>query len=74
MKLARPFTFLGELLVIEARLRGPRSDSVRNLVLDTGAAATTLIPSVIDDLGYSARDGNKLSRVTSAIGGSRATR
>jgi predicted aspartyl protease len=38
------------------------------LVLDTGAAATTLIPEIIDDLGYSARDGNKLSRVTSAIG------
>lgn len=68
MKLARPFKFLGELIVIEARLRGPRSESVRNLVLDTGATATTLIPSVIDDLGYSARDGNKLSRVTSAIG------
>lgn len=68
MKLARPFQFLGELIVVEVRLRGPRSESVRNLVLDTGAAATTLIPEVIDDLGYSARDGNKRSRVHSAIG------
>ena len=42
--------------------------SVRNLVLDTGAAATTLLPEVLDDLGYSARDGTKLSRVHSAIG------
>ena len=50
------------------RLRGPRSVSVRNLVLDTGAAATTLLPEVIDDLGYSARDGKKPSRVHSAIG------
>jgi predicted aspartyl protease len=68
MKLARPFQFLGELILVEVKLRGPRSESVRNLVLDTGAAATTLIPEVIDDLGYSARDGNKLSRVHSAIG------
>lgn len=67
MKLARPFQFLGELIVVEVRLRGPRSESVRNLVLDTGAAATTLIPEVIDDLGYSARNGNKLSKVHSAI-------
>ena len=35
---------------------------------DTGAAATTLLPEVLDDLGYSARDGIKLSRVHSAIG------
>lgn len=57
-----------ELILVEVKLRGPRSESVRNLVLDTGAAATTLIPEVVDDLGYSARDGNKPSRVHSAIG------
>jgi predicted aspartyl protease len=68
MKLSSPFNFLGELIVVEVRLRGPRSVSVRNLVLDTGAAATTLLPEVIDDLGYSARDGKKPSRVHSAIG------
>ncbi len=68
MRLSSPFSFLGELIVVEVRLRGPRSVSVRNLVLDTGAAATTLLPEVLDDLGYSARDGTKLSRVHSAIG------
>jgi len=68
MKLSRPFKFLGELILVEVKLRGPRSESVTNLVLDTGAAATTLLPEVIDDLGYSARDGKKLSRVHSAIG------
>jgi len=68
MKLSRPFQFLGELILVEVKLRGPRSESVTNLVLDTGAAATTLLPEVIDDLGYSARDGKKLSRVHSAIG------
>lgn len=68
MKLLRPFQFLGELILVEVKLRGPRSEAVTNLVLDTGAAATTLIPEVVDDLGYSARDGNQLSRVHSAIG------
>jgi predicted aspartyl protease len=68
MKIARPFQFLGELILVEVRLRGPRSESVRNLVLDTGAAATTLLPEVIDDLGYSARDGSQRSRVHGAIG------
>jgi predicted aspartyl protease len=68
MKLARPLQFLGELILVEVKLRGPRSESVRNLVLDTGAAATTLLPEVIDDLGYSARNGIQLSRVHSAIG------
>lgn len=67
MELSSPFNFLGELIVVEVRLRGPRSVSVRNLV-DTGAAATTLLPEVIDDLGYSARNGKKPSRVHSAIG------
>ena len=33
MKLARPFQLLGELILVEVRLRGPRSQSVRNLVL-----------------------------------------
>jgi uncharacterized protein (TIGR02996 family) len=39
MKLVRPFQFLGELILVEVKLRGPRSESVRNLVLDTHRAA-----------------------------------
>ena len=36
--------------------------------MDTGAAATTLLPEVLDEIGYRARDGTKLSRVHSAVG------
>lgn len=49
------------------KLRGPRGVSSRNLVVDTGAAATTLLPEVIDDLGYSARDGVQTKTMHTAL-------
>jgi predicted aspartyl protease len=68
MKVASPFAYEGELILVEAELRGPRGTALRRLVLDTGAAATTLLPEVLDELGYSARDGDKRTKVHSAIG------
>ncbi|MCW5807096.1 MAG: clan AA aspartic protease [Deltaproteobacteria bacterium] len=38
------------------------------LVLDTGAAATTLVPRVIERIGYSAADGYKEAIVQTAVG------
>ena len=38
------------------------------LVLDTGAAATTLTPRVIEKIGYTQRDGYKKAKVHTAIG------
>lgn len=38
------------------------------LALDTGCAETLLIPGVLDDLGYSARDGESMTYVTTALG------
>ena len=37
-------------------------------MLDTGAAATTLTPSVIEKVGYTRRDGFKKAKVHTAIG------
>jgi len=37
-------------------------------VLDTGAAATTLTPQVIEKVGYTRRDGFKKAKVHTAIG------
>lgn len=68
MKITSPFDYDGELILVEVKVRGPRGTALRRLVLDTGAAATTLLPEVIDELGYSARDGNRPTRVHSAIG------
>jgi len=68
MRVSRPFEYQDELIVVQVTLRGPRGIARRRLVLDTGAAATTILPEILDEIGYSARDGNKLSKVHSAIG------
>ena len=41
------------------------------LVLDTGAATTTLVPELIEEIGYTRRDGFKEARVHTAIGAER---
>lgn len=56
------------LLFVEAVIAGPRGGTTRDLVLDTGATATTLVPEVMDVIGYSARDGYQRSRIRSAVG------
>lgn len=38
------------------------------LALDTGSSETLLTPDVVDELGYSARDGVSFTSITSAIG------
>ena len=58
---------MGELMLVEAELRGPRSTRPARLVFDTGATATTLIPELIEDLGYSARDGIRPKRMHTAL-------
>ncbi|MBL0219563.1 MAG: retroviral-like aspartic protease family protein [Myxococcales bacterium] len=58
-----------ELIIVEAEVvgRAGRTTGAR-LVLDTGAAATTLTPNVIQAVGYSRRDAYKESTVHTAIG------
>ena len=53
----------GDLILVNGRIRGPRSPRWRplRLVLDTGAAETIVIPEVIDELGYSPRDGDQIT-------------
>lgn len=67
MKLSRPFVRLGELILVDAKLRGPRGEGESQLVLDTGAAATTLLPEILEELGYSARDGIRPKTMHSAL-------
>lgn len=68
-RLSVPFVHDRELIVVEAEVvgRAGRTTSAR-LVLDTGAAATTLTPNVIHAIGYSRRDAYKESTVHTAIG------
>ena len=67
-KLSSSFSRKRELIIVEARIDGPRGSTTRQLVFDTGAEATTLTPEVVEEVGYSPRDGHKPSKVHSAIG------
>ena len=63
-----PFVTHRELIFVRGRIEGPLGTTTARFVLDTGAAYTTITPEVADDIGYSARDGTRRTRVRTAIG------
>ncbi len=58
----------GKLIVVEASIVGPRGTTTARMLLDTGAAMTTVSPELLDLVGYSPRDGARRTRVHSAVG------
>lgn len=56
------------LIVVPARLWGPRGDRKLHLAVDTGATETLILPEIIHGLGYSPRDGERMTKIRSAIG------
>ena len=54
MKFETSFTLDGDLIVIDAVVVGPSGRANVQLVLDTGAVLTTLVPNVAQAIGYSA--------------------
>jgi clan AA aspartic protease (TIGR02281 family) len=57
------------LLLVEAEVVGPTGRAAEaRLVLDTGAAATTLTPRVVEKIGYTRHSGFKKAKVHTAIG------
>jgi len=67
-RLSSSFERERELIVVEAKIVGPAAATGVRLVLDTGAAATTLVPEVIERIGYTPRDGFKKAKVHTATG------
>ena len=57
-----------DLIVVSAQLWGPLGFKDLDLVLDTGAAVTLIIPDVLDDLGYSPRDSIRRTVIRSPLG------
>jgi len=57
-----------DLIIVEARVWRSLESVPVSLAIDTGSSETVLAPYVVDDLGYSPRDGEKITRVRSAIG------
>jgi len=68
MKIASTFDRDGDLIVVDATLRGPRASAAVRLIVDTGAALTTLAPNVAAAIGCGASEAIRRSRVRTAIG------
>jgi predicted aspartyl protease len=68
MRHETPFDPESDLIVVNATISGPRGRIPARLALDTGSAATVVIPDLLDEIGYSARDGTVRTTVTTAIG------
>ena len=68
-RLSSSFVRDRELLLVEAEVVGPTGRTAEaQLVLDTGAAATTLTPRVIEKIGYARRGAFQRAKVHTAIG------
>ncbi|MCI0637012.1 MAG: retropepsin-like domain-containing protein [Actinobacteria bacterium] len=59
-----------DLIIVPGRVWNPRGRQLPlRLVLDTGAAETIIVPEVLDELGYSAREhGDQIAVMRSASG------
>jgi predicted aspartyl protease len=67
-KLETQFEPDDDIIVVTARVSGPRGSAFGRLVLNTGAAMTTLTPELAVTIGYTARDGIRRTRVHTAVG------
>jgi len=67
-RLSSSFVRDRELIVVDAEVVGPVNATTARLVVDTGAAATTLIPELLETIGYTRRDGFQDAKVHTAIG------
>jgi Aspartyl protease len=62
------FEPLKDLIVVEAKVWGPRGYADLGLALDTGSAHSVIMPEIMDVLGFNPRDGAVITGVYSAIG------
>ena len=64
----RRFDPADDLIIVKARIYGPHGHRPLSLAFDTAASQTHIVPEIIDDLGYSPRQGTSITSVSSAIG------
>jgi hypothetical protein len=62
------FDATAELIIVPGSVWGRRGLRKLRLVLDTGSAETIIAPDVLDELGYSPREGEAITVTRSAIG------
>jgi hypothetical protein len=64
----RRFDPADDLIIVRVRVHGQRGSRPLTLALDTAASDTHIAPEIIDNLGYSPRQGEAITSVRSAIG------
>lgn len=57
-----------DLIFVDAELSGPLGAQKYRFVLDTACGETLVTPESVDKLGYSARQGDSMTAVTTALG------
>src|SRR5438876_7856621 len=57
-----------ELIFVTGTIEGPRGVTDVKLVVDTGASQTIVVPEILDEIGYSPRDGLVTRTTSTAIG------
>ena len=67
MKVTR-FDPTSDLIIVKARIWGPGGRTPASLAVDTGSAHTVIAAGLIDDLGYSPRQGEAIATVRTAVG------
>jgi clan AA aspartic protease (TIGR02281 family) len=68
MTLETQFDPRRNLIFVGGTIDGPRGTTELRLVLDTGASMTLIVPEVLEDIGYSSRDGDMTTSVSTALG------
>ena len=63
-----PFERSGDLMTVTARVWRARKYRELLLVIDTGAAATSIEPAILEALGYSSRDALVRTRIATPAG------
>ena len=61
------FELDGDLIIVDAIAVGPRGQAYVQLVLDTGAVLTTLVPRIAESIGYTSAAKVARSVVRSAV-------
>ena len=63
-----PFDPSLDLIYVDAELGGPRGARTFRFALDTGCSQTLITPEVVEEIGYTAGAGERITTVTSALG------
>jgi predicted aspartyl protease len=57
-----------DLIIVKARVWGPDGNTPMSLAVDTGSTHTVIAAGLIDQLGYSPRQGEAIATVRTAVG------